>query len=574
MTSETTLLRPARLRSGQPVSPTVAWFAPQPLWRAIPRAQLPAWRERPFILRFARDDFMAQLQAQLASAAPEAIAALVAQPETWRAEDVGLDPEVVERAPEGVPFKLFQPAHMRFYLVAGALACRIPGLPDRFVDPGAGEQVFFVLRRVEGEAEYGWGLGQATAPAEALGAPGYLPAGAAKGWRPVPSPQYSLLADEERFPLFPLSFSLDGHQRRLLAGVVQVGSREQAPGAPPSDAESKGLGGDPRPILLEQQVVEPLRQIEARRGKMRGDAERRQVEHALAMALLDWLAMVEAHVAGPLAADLVAPGSQDLAGDGRYGAAGELAGLVRGRRFRGSDGPWLRAVLAALAANEEHIRFRMRPEDEIKGLAGLASWRVDGALDWLSYWVSLVDATSGPMVRVLTVGALRQPYTSSTAQGPLADYPPLPKLDPAAAERYVIRMVYERPQCRLPLLSAPTRAFAMAPFFDPDAPLRRFTIPMPVDTSTEGLRKYGPSVSFLLSDQLRRQMDRVKGLEELMKQELNDERELSLGLVCSFSIPIITICALILLLIIVSLLNIVFWWMPFFKICLPVPKVE
>ena len=46
---------------------------------------------------------------------------------------------------------------------------------------------------------------------------------------------------------------------------------------------------------------------------------------------------------------------------------------------------------------------------------------------------------------------------------------------------------------------------------------------------------------------------------------------LDLGLICSFSIPIITICALIVLMIFVILLNIVFWWLPFFRICFPVP---
>jgi hypothetical protein len=45
--------------------------------------------------------------------------------------------------------------------------------------------------------------------------------------------------------------------------------------------------------------------------------------------------------------------------------------------------------------------------------------------------------------------------------------------------------------------------------------------------------------------------------------------EVDLGLVCSFSIPIITICALIVLMIAISLLNIVFWWMPFLRICFP-----
>ena len=34
-------------------------------------------------------------------------------------------------------------------------------------------------------------------------------------------------------------------------------------------------------------------------------------------------------------------------------------------------------------------------------------------------------------------------------------------------------------------------------------------------------------------------------------------------------ISTLLLCALILLMIIVQLLNIIFWWLPFFKICLP-----
>ena len=46
----------------------------------------------------------------------------------------------------------------------------------------------------------------------------------------------------------------------------------------------------------------------------------------------------------------------------------------------------------------------------------------------------------------------------------------------------------------------------------------------------------------------------------------------AVGMVCSFSIPIITIVALILLIIFVKLLDIIFFWMPFFQICLPLPN--
>jgi len=48
----------------------------------------------------------------------------------------------------------------------------------------------------------------------------------------------------------------------------------------------------------------------------------------------------------------------------------------------------------------------------------------------------------------------------------------------------------------------------------------------------------------------------------------------TLGIFCSLSIPIVTLCALILLTIIVNLLNIFFKWIPWFFICFPLPKFD
>jgi hypothetical protein len=45
-------------------------------------------------------------------------------------------------------------------------------------------------------------------------------------------------------------------------------------------------------------------------------------------------------------------------------------------------------------------------------------------------------------------------------------------------------------------------------------------------------------------------------------------------LVCSLSIPIITLCALILLIIMVTLFDIIFRWIPWFIMCLPVPGLR
>ena len=44
--------------------------------------------------------------------------------------------------------------------------------------------------------------------------------------------------------------------------------------------------------------------------------------------------------------------------------------------------------------------------------------------------------------------------------------------------------------------------------------------------------------------------------------------------ICSLSIPIITICALILLIIIVTLLDLIFRWLPWFILCFPVPNLK
>src|SRR5206468_654535 len=79
------------------------------------------------------------------------------------------------------------------------------------------------------------------------------------------------------------------------------------------------------------------------------------------------------------------------------------------------------------------------------------------------------------------------------------------------------------------------------------------------------LRKYKKNVAFAISDELKRQMGRIKGLKELQDNDL-DNPSLGIGMICSFSIPIITLVAFILLMIFVQLLNIVFWWLPFFKI--------
>jgi hypothetical protein len=154
---------------------------------------------------------------------------------------------------------------------------------------------------------------------------------------------------------------------------------------------------------------------------------------------------------------------------------------------------------------------------------------------------------------------------------------------------FVVRYVYMKRECgplHPPTLSQPTQRFQLASFFDSDAPARPIRISLPMDTTPAGIRKHSKNTAFIISDVLCGQIQRAKGLGliDLVRSvlpwplhkdlELGDGGACSLGMICSLSIPIITICALILLIIIVSLLDFIFRWLPYFIICFPVPGLK
>jgi hypothetical protein len=160
---------------------------------------------------------------------------------------------------------------------------------------------------------------------------------------------------------------------------------------------------------------------------------------------------------------------------------------------------------------------------------------------------------------------------------------------------FVIRCLFQREACgplHPPIVSEPTVPFQMAGFFDPDAPARPIRIPLPLDTTPAGLRKFDKNTAFLVSDVLCGQMTRLKslGLIDLIRAVLpwplhkdldvpdkgpcKDGSGMDIGMLCSISIPIVTICALVLLMVIVSLLDLIFRWIPYFILCFPLPKFK
>ena len=114
---------------------------------------------------------------------------------------------------------------------------------------------------------------------------------------------------------------------------------------------------------------------------------------------------------------------------------------------------------------------------------------------------------------------------------------------------------------------------------------------MPVDTSPAGLRKFAKNTAFVLSDSLGCQIEKTQSITfgDLVlsvlpwpfRKKLNASKpacassgRLDIGKICTLSIPIITICALILLIIIVKLLDIIFHWVPYLIFCLPLPGLK
>jgi hypothetical protein len=121
--------------------------------------------------------------------------------------------------------------------------------------------------------------------------------------------------------------------------------------------------------------------------------------------------------------------------------------------------------------------------------------------------------------------------------------------------------------------SVRSEEFRVAAPFDPNAS-RPSMIQMPSlgdlkKGLAQGVSMITPADTFNLVNALKLK----KGASE---DVLPDEEPGGIGIqwICSFSLPVITLVAMILLMIMISLLNIVFFWMPWIKICLPFPKFK
>lgn len=591
--------------------PSIEWVTPSPKWSSANGTL-----RQPLVLKLTGDqflpDFLAAMQGQIAGVTPADFL-----------EDPGhgfADPE--DRDAQG-NLKLYHPAHGRFHLVTGSLVCRQLGLPDRQVALADGERASFVVRRLVARPAAVAGASilalapmsvaaGVVAPAELGVAKGPLLAAAVttvqveqawvdegpqRGWRDVVDDEgrpMAVRADEERFPLHAVSVA-NGHgagPRKVFYGYVAVGNREKyqerRPVAvdDPSEAlhrfeldvrSSSVVDGDYdfRLDELTGRVLDPWRGIytalhKADRLEAPFDEKLGEFSLYLILDMADWLQRNLPEVFLRITQGAALP-----AGSKRAALVAELQQLRV--RVNGNERTLAQAIddlaphLGLVRGQGEEPAAQYNVRDARRTAPGPAfDLRNDPAYFTgrpapkaslhRAFQEALAESSSPPAVPQEVVDLLQDQVVPAEAEPEAA----------ADGGVYVLRLVYERPGCPA-IVSQPTTPLTFARFFDPDAPARHIRIELP-SIKMQDLRRYKRGVGMQMSPELRDVMRRVQ------KSMLDGDGLAGaaggweLGMICSFSLQIIFLVAFIVMFIFLIAFNFIFWWLPFLKICFPIPK--
>lgn len=135
-------------------------------------------------------------------------------------------------------------------------------------------------------------------------------------------------------------------------------------------------------------------------------------------------------------------------------------------------------------------------------------------------------------------------------------------------DRYIVRgfvRVAGHDECPDRLVwSTESEPFRIAPWWDGEGPGTTVALP-----DLGNLKKVKPSVAFAMPPAI---ANLLKGnMKDLAEGEGSTDGP-EVAWICSFSIPFITICAFIVLNIFLTLFDIIFRWLLFIRVCIPIPK--
>lgn len=162
----------------------------------------------------------------------------------------------------------------------------------------------------------------------------------------------------------------------------------------------------------------------------------------------------------------------------------------------------------------------------------------------------------------------------TSMKGRWANLSPLEARFDGREHRYVVQC-FIRVACEVgcppkTLWTEPTEPFEIVPWYESSDAVPPTVVELP-DVTKEALKKLKPNVAFKVPESIQKIMDNLN-VKGLMDGEEPAKSSWGFGMICGFSIPLITICAFIVLQIFIGLLNLAFWWMAFIRICIPFPK--
>jgi hypothetical protein len=117
--------------------------------------------------------------------------------------------------------------------------------------------------------------------------------------------------------------------------------------------------------------------------------------------------------------------------------------------------------------------------------------------------------------------------------------------------------------------SDPSQPFEIASWYE-NGRLPPIQVSLPPVTR-DNVRNFKPNVAFQVPKNIFNLLAKNKP-KDFLEGKAEDGGSGGLDWLCGFNIPIITLCAFIVLSIFLALLNIVFWWLAFIKICIPLPR--
>ena len=502
----------------------------------------------PLILQREDDDFIGGVLAELSSDATRA--RLIASRAATR--DAGV-------------LKLFQPIQRRFHVALMEAWCETPGTPR--IDPRKVDSAGLVLRRVRrranGTPRYeGWmhGAGKVRGwlPVESLGAADADPrpglrlaredtgvADVDRALRALAPMRDAAVLDEQTVPMFVAPPDVcDKAGRTIFYGVVPTTSSERAEG--PADTATLFEGFGPESADFVDHLIQPLRGL-AYDFPDPGSGRR---------FTADWSKVLQPAEPGSgtsgalhrfhsLLRQLVV--EFDVLGDSA--AAARLRAELATIWLPCTPGPG-NAARAVVAANFIADAARVLLDGE------------SGTVEMPLSWPARTGAARQRLLQALHGSMLARFQTVTGAPGRFDD----------TEDRYVLRaFVRLKPDHGCPartIWSADySEPFVIAPWYEGGSAPVQIKLPNLADRNV--LKAMKPNVSFIVPKALQNLLGGDP--QKLLKGEKPGDST-TIGWICSFSIPVITFCAFIVLNLFLSLFDLFFSWLRFVKICLPYPK--